>query len=87
MAAPVADCAAEDPASCACNNVLMTWLLRAADVLPVRLLVVEPIALEIEGVLLAKDDALIPVLDAPELEDVDCEPPIPDRSDDREDKG
>jgi hypothetical protein len=65
----------------------MTWLLRLPDVLPVRLLDAEPIAFEIDGVQLAKDDVPMPVLEAPEVEDVDCELPMPDRSDDKEDKG
>ncbi len=55
--------------------------------LPVRLLAVEPIALEIDGVQLANDEALMPVLEAPELDDVDCELPIPERSDVKEDRG
>jgi hypothetical protein len=65
----------------------MTWLLRLPDVLPVRLFAVELIALEIDGVQLAKDDALMPALEAPDVEDVDCELPMPDRSDDRDDNG
>ncbi|MGD0865861.1 MAG: hypothetical protein ABSA49_09925 [Rhizomicrobium sp.] len=66
----------------------MTPLLREPDVLPVRLLTAEPIAPVIEGVQLAKEDALMPVLEpALELEDVDCEPPSPERSDDNDDKG
>jgi hypothetical protein len=53
---------AEDPASCACSNVPMTWLLRLPDVLPVRLLTAEPIAPEMDGVKLANEDSLVLVL-------------------------
>jgi hypothetical protein len=63
-------------------------LLRLAEVLPVRLLAAEPIALEIEGVQLAKEDALMPVLEpAPEVEELDCEPPSPDSNEDSDDSG
>src|SRR5580692_4312403 len=65
---------AEDPASCACSNVPITWLLKLPDALPVRLLTAELTAPEMGDVRLENEDWLV-LAPAPELEDVDCELP------------